>query len=349
MATEWVELEDIPVQSEHEVNGLMSGELFWRNHQLWLQECGLDPVLVNGSETFLCEDAIPLFATQLVDAIRVEDGAFVVLKLISKSVHPEEAEIFEYFSTPELVIRGFSACSPLLNALSPPDDEDKLIFVMKLMRKYDSPRFNTFGEVVKFFRQMFEGMQFMHHHRVAHRDGNSNNIMMDGKHLFPPASTLNISAMNGVPRKGCSSSERPNTITGPSDLLNIILLTSAYPVSSGQEKTLEHTQSWPFMGGDRSPREFGVLGKLDPFATDIYYLGNLIRREFLDVSRISALAVAPKLGFEFMRPLVSDMVQSDPAKRPTIDEVVSRFQEIHSRLSWWKLRSRVVKKTEVTA
>jgi serine/threonine protein kinase len=120
-----------------------------------------------------------------MDAIRIEDGASVVLKVVSKSEHPDEARIFQYFSSPELASDARNHCLPLLAQLSPPDDEDKVIFVMKLMRKYDSPRFDTFGEVVEFFRQMFEvsgcnfqstfvflqlqGVQFMHQHRVAHR------------------------------------------------------------------------------------------------------------------------------------------------------------------------------------
>ena len=44
---------------------------------------------------------------------------------------------------------------------------------------------------------------------------------------------------------------------------------------------------------------------------------------------------------EFMVPLVNDMVQDDPTKRPTIDEVVKRFEEIRRSLPWWKLRSRL--------
>lgn len=45
-----------------------------------------------------------------------------------------------------------------------------------------------------------------------------------------------------------------------------------------------------------------------------------------------------------MQSLVQDMVQDDPMKRPTIDEVVRRFSEIWKTLSWWKLRSRLVDK-----
>ena len=47
-------------------------------------------------------------------------------------------------------------------------------------------------------------------------------------------------------------------------------------------------------------------------------------------------------GVEFMRSLVDDMVQDDPAKRPTMDEVVQRFDKIRASLSWWTLRRRLV-------
>jgi hypothetical protein len=49
-----------------------------------------------------------------------------------------------------------------------------------------------------------------------------------------------------------------------------------------------------------------------------------------------------KRGFEFMGPLVADMCQDDPAKRPKMSEVVVRFYDLAQNLSSWKLRSRVV-------
>ena len=42
-----------------------------------------------------------------------------------------------------------------------------------------------------------------------------------------------------------------------------------------------------------------------------------------------------------MQPLVADMIQTDPSKRPTMDGVVERFETICGGLSKWKLRSRV--------
>ena len=47
-----------------------------------------------------------------------------------------------------------------------------------------------------------------------------------------------------------------------------------------------------------------------------------------------------------MQQLVADMVNADPAKRPTIEEVETRFDDSFRRLSGWKLRSRLVQKNE---
>lgn len=48
-----------------------------------------------------------------------------------------------------------------------------------------------------------------------------------------------------------------------------------------------------------------------------------------------------------MDALVADMVQEDPTKRPKMDEVVTRFSEIKSKLSNWKLRSRISRRDEL--
>jgi len=75
----------------------------------------------------------------------------------------------------------------------------------------------------------------------------------------------------------------------------------------------------------------------NPFPTDVYYLGNLIRKDFLQA----------RVGFEFMSGLVGDMVQDDPERRPTADELVVRLDEITQSLSSWKLRARVVKVDDI--
>lgn len=110
-------------------------------------------------------------------------------------------------------------------------------------------------------------------------------------------------------------------------------------------------QELPIKGGDKTVPEFQGRGEFrpcNPFPTDIYYLGNMIREDFLQVCNpLLVILVDPKSfqqtkGVEFIKPLVDDMVQDDPAKRPNIDEVVQRFDEMIRTLSSWKLRSRLV-------
>jgi len=47
-------------------------------------------------------------------------------------------------------------------------------------------------------------------------------------------------------------------------------------------------------------------------------------------------------GVKFLNGLVSDMMHTDPARRPNMDVVVSRFKDLRRSLSAWKLRSKVV-------
>ncbi len=106
----------------------------------------------------------------------------------------------------------------------------------------------------------------------------------------------------------------------------------------------------PIWGADRSVPEFHKsLKPCDPFPTDIYYLGNVMRSWVLEVSSlghvdrhyIHTCSLQEYEGLDFMQPLVSDMVQDDPEKRPTIDEVVGRFDILMGSLSTWRLRSRL--------
>ena len=41
-----------------------------------------------------------------------------------------------------------------------------------------------------------------------------------------------------------------------------------------------------------------------------------------------------------MKPLIDDMVHNDPDKRPTMDEVIQRFDALVEGLGQWKLRAR---------
>ncbi|KAL4243618.1 hypothetical protein ABKN59_011686 [Abortiporus biennis] len=109
--------------------------------------------------------------------------------------------------------------------------------ILPLLRTFNNPSFQTAGEALEFFRQVFEGLDFMHQCHVAHRD--------------------------------CG---------------------------------------------------------------DVYYLGNVIRIDFLLTYH----------GLEFMQPLIDEMVQTDPSKRPTMEEVVKQFSDIYRNIPKSTLRSRLV-------
>ena len=94
--------------------------------------------------------------SQLIDSIRLSDGTAVGLKRVSKSHHPFEQEIGEYFSSDPIVNDPKNHCVPLLEILAVPDDPDVIVIVMPLLRTYDHPRFDTYGEAIDCIRQLFE-------------------------------------------------------------------------------------------------------------------------------------------------------------------------------------------------
>jgi hypothetical protein len=53
-----------------------------------------------------------------------------------------------------------------------------------------------------------------------------------------------------------------------------------------------------------------------------------------------------KRGFGFLKQLIADMVQDNPAKRPTMHQVVVRFEELRVSLDQKTLRTIVIDKNE---
>jgi len=218
---------------------------------------------------------------------------------------------------------------PIYEVLEVPGDSDAKVLVMPLLRAFDDPRLETVGEAVEFFRQVFEGLQFMHENHVAHRDCMKLNIMMDPKPLFPDMyhpQDLDFTLDRSAYARHFTRTKRPTKY-----FLIDFGLSRMY---AAEEKSPREPPIW---GGDKTVPEFNRSDDdCDPFPTDIYYLGNLIREDFLQRIR----------GVEFMRSLAADMVQDEPASRPTIHQVVARYEELRKSLSSRKLRSRLVDSDE---
>ncbi|KAI0320057.1 kinase-like domain-containing protein [Amylostereum chailletii] len=322
---------------------LNNAERLWRDQQSWLKERGYlfrpryqsDWIPswttdISREEKRKAEDRLHGIFGPVMDVTRMSDGSFVLLKHTYMGEHRDEVEITKFFSSEPIKTDPRNHCVPLLDVFPFPHHPDDFILVLPLLKEFDGPRFETFGEAMSAFTQLFEGLQFMHEHNVAHRDWTAQNIMMDAtalyRHPYHPAKPSRRRDWKGK-AKAYTRTQRP---------VKYYLIDFGFSIKFDPE---EPRLAYPSLGGDKTvpehvPELHGT--PCNPFQTDVYYIGNLIRLSFLQ----------RYWGFGFMKPLIADMVQVDMAKRPTMDEVVTRFHKIRDGLSWWKLRSRLVERKE---
>ncbi|KAI0796158.1 kinase-like domain-containing protein [Abortiporus biennis] len=340
MAESGANQRNIPLPSDAtQTPQLNSQEVFWRDIQPWLQEkgymlrpryrVGWKPSFTEADDVYDFEDGYPLVNDALMDATRISTDELVMLKRVSQKVHPHEVDLTRYFSEEPIRSDPRNHCIQLVEVLDVPDNPDLKIMVLPLLRKYNSPSFETIGEALEFFRQIFEGLFFMHQCHIAHRDCGRLNIMMDPKPMFPNMyhpRNIHLSRDFRKEAKSYSRTARP-----PKYYLIDFGLSRQY------DPDITSPRELPIVGGDKSVPEFRTgLEPMDPFPTDVYYLGNVIRVDFLQRYH----------GMEFIKPLVEDMVQDEPSKRPTMEEVNKRFMEIYHNFPKSKLRSRLVGQRE---
>ena len=122
-----------------------------------------------------------------MDATCRRDGKHVMLKKIFHDEGLHELIITQLFSSREIARDPRNHCVPLLDIIEIPQNGQKLM-VMPLLRPFNDPHMQTFGEFVAFFTQICEvrsfqlprhepilidsvdqGLQFMHEQNIAHR------------------------------------------------------------------------------------------------------------------------------------------------------------------------------------
>ncbi|KAF8838101.1 hypothetical protein BDN67DRAFT_991457 [Paxillus ammoniavirescens] len=274
-----------------------------------------------------CEDGKRLPFAQIIDATRISDGNIVALKRINQTVHPYEVAIVQCFSPDALASQAANHCVPVYEVFALDDANDVVVIVMPPLRAYTDPQFDTIGEGVECVRQLFEGLHYIHNHHVAHRECMNRNLMLDPSGLYPNSfhpteNSLNMDYSGHA--KHFTRTQRP-----PKYYFIDFGISHRYAPSETDPKEV------PIWGGDKEVLEFQDSNEpCNPFPTDVFYTGDALKKDFIQM----------KQGFEFMQPLVADMIQADPAERPTMDDVVARFDGICRGLSGWKLRSRVIDK-----
>jgi hypothetical protein len=86
----------------------------------------------------------------------MSDGTYVTLKILKPSLHPYEVNIATSLCSKQLASDPLNHCVPIYEVLKVPEDNDMVILVMPLLRGWREPEFETVGEGVDFFRQIFE-------------------------------------------------------------------------------------------------------------------------------------------------------------------------------------------------
>ncbi|KAG6815185.1 hypothetical protein H0H87_004331 [Tephrocybe sp. NHM501043] len=255
-----------------------------------------------------------------------------MLKAVNCLESPDEVPVGTLLSS-ERLASSRNHCVPYLEVIDVPGGSNEAIIVMPLLVETERAPFETIGEAVEFFRQIFEGLEFMHENNIAHEDIKNDNIMADAQHLFdaPLHPFKNFKRRDFV---GPASVVASRTTKPVKYYLIDFDLSKEYP--PGGPPRLEK----PPFGGVKTVPEFLLPGAppCDPFLVDVYCLGNYVRENFLD----GWMAAKAKQGFEFMRELVDDMTNTDPLRRPTMREVVPRLTTIIEGLSDRKLRSPVL-------
>ncbi|KAI0044688.1 hypothetical protein FA95DRAFT_1496667 [Auriscalpium vulgare] len=266
-------------------------------------------------------------APLVIDATRIVDGKQVILKRLPDDRTPEEIEITQLLSSEEYRRHPKNHCIPVLETKRLKELSETLL-VLPRMRPYDNPRFRTLGEVVAFATQIIEGLELMHELHIAHRDCTGQNIVLDPSGMYP--NSFHPIKMNRSKNFYWFAKSYTRTQRPPRYYLIDFGLSRYYDPARGAP--LDHA----IRGGDKSVPEFRGLPDqcppYNPFQTDIYYLGNMLRTDF----------VQKYYGFEWLEPLVADMCHEDPSMRPPIGVVASRFAEVSGALTSWKLRSRLV-------
>ncbi|KAK7024924.1 kinase domain-containing protein [Favolaschia claudopus] len=282
----------------------------------------------------------------LVDAV-APNGQRVMLKAISSSEHPHEIAISRLFSAPAHAKNPRNHCISIMEVLPDPHDSTIQIIVMPLCIPFHRPKFDTVGEVVDCIRQILDvrflilasiyasctgqGIQYMHENYVAHRDCNFTNILQDPD-IYPDGDFHPSSFWMDAARKHLS---RPITRTEcwPRYHLIDFGLSRQYDPSHGPP--LEGV----ILGGDKTPPEHRISLACNPFPTDIYFLGNLLRSLARPTFRPGGISQAPPHPpLSFLLPLIDQMMHAEPSMRPTVGDVIAQFATISGHLTKADLR-----------
>ncbi|KAG8958000.1 hypothetical protein FRC03_009556 [Tulasnella sp. 419] len=252
------------------------------------------------------EDAIPMMS--LMDARRVSDNTIVVMKIVPRD--SQELKITEYLSSESLRQEAYNHSAILLDVLEDPLDAKQAIMVLPLLRSASEPQFASIGDCIDFVEQMLEGISFLHDHDIAHRDCFVENMMMDGRALYPKG--WHPQEVQRAPSgRKISGSPKRKSVHG------VKYYIIDFGISSLSKKMVTGIR-----GQKRAP-ELSETIPYDPFKVDIWLLGSCF--EYMITEKY--------VNVDFLKPLLDVMTQEDPLARPTVKECIEQFNNIKAKVT----------------
>ncbi|EIW59529.1 uncharacterized protein TRAVEDRAFT_36912 [Trametes versicolor FP-101664 SS1] len=273
------------------------------------------------------EDALllPFRGGVVIDATRISDGKMVYIKKVRRG--SEELAIATYLYSEESRGDAQNRCVPILDVLDPPQDPTISLMVMPFLRYIDSPKFERVEDILQCGRQLLEGLVFLHAHDVAHRDCSFKNLMMD-------ASALHPLGHHPIQYDYLASDYSQRAPVLSRVVARVKYYFTDFGISTRFAPGAENRLVLGDKGLDKELPELSLVVPYDPFKADVFLLGNVFRKHFVEKYRN-----APMLD---MGQLVARMTAPDPKQRPTAAGALREWQALQKRTSavsrGWRLQ-----------
>lgn len=159
---------------------------------------------------------------------------------------------------------------------------------------------------------------------------------MDGARLFPHGVHPSFSTL-------LPDASGPPKVLRRRDVPDLRYYIADFSLSRRFETEAEERKIYERRGADDEVPELGSKEWYDPFPVDVFSVGNIFRKKFVEAgARLSALAQQKSdfcadqkfTDFEYLRPLAVHMTQTEPKLRPTAVEAAHKLQALTSTLTW---------------
>ncbi|KAI0088685.1 hypothetical protein BDY19DRAFT_1008061 [Irpex rosettiformis] len=255
-----------------------------------------------------------------VYATRVSDGRPVCIKRVGslsfellslKALH-EDTGRFD----PE------NHCIPVIEVFVDDERKEMSYIVMPALDPVSPSRFKRVSEVVEFTSQVLLGLHYMHRKKIAHRDCSLHSIMSDARATCNGEDDHNRSSL---PRQ-CQTSSKAASATMTYYFVGFRGAIECLPGDGRFTSEHQYTK-------DQEPPEFRdeELPIYDPLHLDVFLVGNMLRREFLD--KYSNVG--------FLRDLIKHMMHDAPEERKDARGVLRVWFRILPRISSFQRAQRL--------